>query len=36
VVRGPAVVVLPDATLRVPGGWVARALDIGGWLVEAQ
>jgi len=35
VVHGPATIVLPDATLRVPGGWTARPLDIGGWLVEA-
>lgn len=31
---GPAVVRLPDATLRVAPGWRARALDIGGWLLE--
>ncbi|HUF25384.1 MAG TPA: hydantoinase/oxoprolinase family protein [Gemmatimonadaceae bacterium] len=34
VVRGPAVVALPDATLRVAAGWTARALPIGGWMVE--
>jgi N-methylhydantoinase A/oxoprolinase/acetone carboxylase beta subunit len=33
-VRGPATVALPDATLHVAGGWAARALPIGGWLVE--
>jgi N-methylhydantoinase A len=34
VVRGPATVALPDATLLVPAGWTARALPIGGWMVE--
>ena len=34
-VIGPATIVLPDATLLVPEGWTARALDIGGWMVEA-
>jgi N-methylhydantoinase A len=34
-VTGPATVALPDATLRVAEGWTARALPIGGWLVEA-
>jgi len=34
-VRGPATVVLPDATMRVADGWTARALPIGGWIVEA-
>jgi N-methylhydantoinase A len=33
-VRGPASVALPDATLLVPRGWTARALEIGGWLAE--
>jgi 5-oxoprolinase (ATP-hydrolysing) len=33
VVVGPAVIALPDATLAVPTGWMARALPIGGWLV---
>jgi N-methylhydantoinase A len=33
-VTGPATVALPDATLRVAEGWTARALPIGGWLVE--
>jgi N-methylhydantoinase A len=32
--RGPAVVRLPDATLRVASGWVGRALPTGGWLME--
>ena len=31
---GPAVVRLPDATMRVAAGWTARALDIGGWSLE--
>lgn len=31
---GPAVVRLPDATLRVAPGWTARALEVGGWLLE--
>lgn len=31
---GPAIVRLPDATLRVVAGWTARALPIGGWLME--
>ncbi len=35
VVRGPATIVLPDATALVPPGWTARALDVGGWLEEA-
>ena len=33
-VRGPATIVLADATLLVPHGWTARALDLGGWMVE--
>jgi len=33
-VRGDAVVTLPDATLFVAPGWTARALEIGGWLME--
>lgn len=33
-VRGPRVVTLPDATLFVAAGWTARALEIGGWIVE--
>ncbi|MES2521995.1 MAG: hydantoinase/oxoprolinase family protein [Gemmatimonadota bacterium] len=32
--HGPAVVRLPDATLRVADGWTARALPTGGWLLE--
>lgn len=33
-IRGPAVVALPDATLFVADGWTARALPIGGYLME--
>lgn len=33
--QGEAIVRLPDATLRVAAGWTARALDIGGWMLEA-
>jgi N-methylhydantoinase A len=33
-VRGPATVALPDATMLVREGWTARALAMGGWLVE--
>ena len=33
-VRGPATIALPDATLLVREGWTARALPIGGWLLE--
>ena len=35
-VHGPATVQLPDATLLVRPGWTARALPIGGWLLEAD
>jgi N-methylhydantoinase A len=31
---GPCVVRLADATLRVADGWTARALPVGGWLME--
>ena len=34
VVRGRAVIALADATLLVAAGWTARALPIGGWLLE--
>lgn len=34
-VRGPAVIALPDATLLVAHGWTARALEMGGWLLES-
>ncbi len=33
-VRGPAVVALPDATMLIAEGWTARALPLGGWLLE--
>jgi N-methylhydantoinase A/oxoprolinase/acetone carboxylase beta subunit len=33
-VAGPAVVALPDATMLVADGWTARALEIGGWMLE--
>lgn len=36
VVEGPAVVRLPDATMRIAHGWIARSLDIGGWMLEQQ
>ena len=35
-VAGPAVVQLPDATLRVADGWTAATLEIGGWMLERQ
>jgi N-methylhydantoinase A len=28
------VIALPDATLLVAEGWTARALPIGGWMME--
>lgn len=34
--EGPAVVRLPDATMRIAHGWTARSLDIGGWMLEQQ
>ncbi len=36
VVRGPVTIALPDATLLVKAGWVARSLELGGWLLEAD
>ncbi|MFN2566961.1 MAG: hydantoinase/oxoprolinase family protein [Gemmatimonadaceae bacterium] len=36
VVRGPATITLPDATLHVKPGWVARSLDLGGWMLERE
>ncbi|MDQ6885933.1 MAG: hydantoinase/oxoprolinase family protein [Gemmatimonadota bacterium] len=33
-VRGPSVITLPDATMLIASGWCARALPIGGWLME--
>lgn len=35
-VVGPAVIRLPDATLHVASGWTARALSIGGWMLEVS
>ena len=32
--RGAAVVRLPDATMQVRPGWTARALPMGGWMME--
>ncbi len=34
--QGPAVVTLPDATLLVAQGWSARALPMGGWLMQRE
>lgn len=34
VVAGETVITLPDATLFVARGWTARALSVGGWLLE--
>ena len=34
VVRGPASIALPDASLWVAADWTARALPTGGWLME--
>ena len=36
VLQGPAVVRLPDATMRIAQGWTARSLEIGGWMLEQQ
>jgi N-methylhydantoinase A len=33
-VRGPTSIVLPDATMYVAAGWTAKALPIGGWMME--
>ena len=35
-VVGPRVIRLPDATLYVATGWTARALSIGGWMLETS
>ncbi|MBV6520218.1 MAG: hypothetical protein MNPFHGCM_00323 [Gemmatimonadaceae bacterium] len=35
-VVGRATIALPNATLLVADGWTARALPIGGWLVEKE
>ena len=34
--QGPVSVALPDATLAIARGWRARALSIGGWMLEQQ
>lgn len=34
--RGPALVALPDATMRIAAGWTGCALPMGGWLLERQ
>jgi N-methylhydantoinase A len=36
VVAGAVVITLPDATLYVAPGWTARALEVGGWLMERR
>jgi hypothetical protein len=36
VVGGEATIALADATLLVKAGWVARALELGGWLLERE
>jgi N-methylhydantoinase A len=36
VVSGRATIGLPDATLLVADGWTARALPIGGWVLEVS
>jgi hypothetical protein len=33
-IHGPAVVALSDATMFVADGWTARALPIGGYVME--
>jgi N-methylhydantoinase A len=33
-VRGPAVIPLPDAAMRVDPGWIATVLPTGGYLME--
>ena len=35
-VAGSATIVLPDATLYVAEGWSARALEVGGWMLERR
>ncbi|GAC1683395.1 MAG: hydantoinase/oxoprolinase family protein [Gemmatimonadaceae bacterium] len=34
-VHGHATITLPDATMLVQRGWTARALEAGGWMMEA-
>ncbi|MGI9079014.1 MAG: hydantoinase/oxoprolinase family protein [Gemmatimonadaceae bacterium] len=33
-IEGPAVITLPDSSLLVAEEWTARALPIGGWVIE--
>ncbi|MEP6832347.1 MAG: hydantoinase/oxoprolinase family protein [Gemmatimonas sp.] len=33
-IAGPFTVRLPDATMHIKAGWTARALPIGGWMLE--
>ena len=33
-IAGPFTVRLPDATMHIKSGWTARALPIGGWMLE--
>ena len=35
-IAGPFTVRLPDATMHIKDGWTARALAIGGWMLEAS
>lgn len=35
-VRGPSVITLSDATMVVARGWTARALAVGGWMLERE
>jgi N-methylhydantoinase A len=35
-VRGPAVVALPGATLRIAAGWVGAPHATGGWMLERE
>lgn len=35
-VGGPVSIVLGDATLWVAEGWIARALEMGGWMLERE
>ena len=34
-IEGPFTMRLPDATMHVKAGWTARALPIGGWMLNA-
>lgn len=35
-ITGPFTVRLPDATMHVKSGWTARALPIGGWMMQLE